>query len=93
MKWTNKKPTIDGFYFVKCVGQLSGNKFTTVVKVYNDCSSVFFDGENYTLNDDAFLEWSDVPIDPPNPSDDGRASARPVQQLVGQTSLPEQDNV
>jgi hypothetical protein len=31
-------------------------------------------------------------VDPPNPSDDGRASARPVNHVVGQT-LPEQNHV
>ena len=64
MRWTTNKPTKDGFYFVKCIGQLSGNKFETVVKVYNDCTRVFYDGDNYMINESVFVEWSDVPIEP-----------------------------
>ena len=89
MKWTTKKPVTDGFYFVKCIGTIYGNKFISVVKVYANCTKVFYDGDNFSLNDDCFYEWSDVAIEPPNPPADLPPSGGQVQQLVGQ-QLPEE---
>jgi hypothetical protein len=65
MRWTTNKPTKDGFYFVKCIGRLSGNMYETVVKVYDNCKKVFYDGDNYWITDSVFTAWSDTPIEPP----------------------------
>jgi hypothetical protein len=67
MKWTKEKPKKDGFYFVKCIGVFSSNEYVTVVKVYNNCEMVFYDGENFSIEYPRFVGWSDCPINPPDP--------------------------
>lgn len=66
--WTTAKPNVEGFYWCKCRGQLSGKIHTTVVAVYRpnatDGLRVFWDGENFSINDDCFTAWSG-PIEPP----------------------------
>lgn len=70
MKWTKTKPKVEGWYWVKAVGALSGNVYETMVKVYNskpvkkdEPNRVFWDGSNYSINDnDSFVEWGSEPI-------------------------------
>lgn len=65
MHWTSKPPTQDGFYWCQCKGILSGKLFVTVVKVSNNCTNVFWDGDNFAIDDDSFIQWSDQPIPQP----------------------------
>jgi hypothetical protein len=62
MNYTKKKPTVDGHYWVKARGILSGNVKEFVVHVYRNCETVFWDGENCSIKNENFLEWSDRPI-------------------------------
>lgn len=66
MTWTKNKPTEDGFYWCKCVGELSGRIHSTVVKVYNKQTAVLWDGSNFHINDESFTMWSDRPIPSPD---------------------------
>ena len=72
MYWTLNRPTVDGFYFAKCRGQLTGNTCIKFVKVYGDAKTVFYDGENFNITDDCFLEWGDRPIAHPSDFPDRR---------------------
>jgi hypothetical protein len=67
MYWTNKKPTTDGFYWVKQTGELTGKIFSHIVHVYNKATTVYSDGENFSIDTDIFLKWSDEPIEEPKP--------------------------
>ncbi len=64
--WTKEKPKCDGWYWCKCYGSLSGELYETMVKVYNQCNTVFWDGTNYSLDCPSFAEWSDSPIERPH---------------------------
>ena len=63
--YTTKQPTIDGFYWCKCRGRLSGVVYETVVRVSNNGKNVFWDGDNFNMNNHDFLEWSNNPIPKP----------------------------
>lgn len=69
MNWTKQKPTKDGHYWVKARGVLSGTIRPHVVHVYNKGTSVFWDGENFNISYDGFLEWSDTRIRMPGEYD------------------------
>lgn len=67
-KWCKERPTKAGYYWVKIRGELSGKVYEHIVKVYEVQSTVafvFYDGENYTLEDECFIMWSTQPIEPP----------------------------
>lgn len=60
MKWTYDKPNEDGFYFVRISANL-GKEHTNVVHVLtrlNGQHSVFWDGENVSINHERFIKWS-----------------------------------
>jgi len=61
--WTKNKPTKDGYYWVTSVGQLTGRDYTHPVKVSG--TTVFSDGENFSIDSDMFLEWYTEPIPMP----------------------------
>ena len=58
LHYTTCTPNVDGFYWVKTKGALSGRSFETIVKVYNQCTIVFYDGENFSVNDPRFEQWA-----------------------------------
>lgn len=68
MAWSTKKPTIEGYYWVKAKGQLSGQEYIHPVKVYRSSrlkpvpDSVFSDGDNFSIKHDLFMEWWDEQI-------------------------------
>jgi hypothetical protein len=47
------------------IGQLSGNLYKHVVRVYNKASLVYSDDETFNIDSDIFLEWSNKPIEEP----------------------------
>lgn len=71
MHWTTNSPTKEGFYWCKCYSILKNSTYITVVKAYSSntktkkVDTVFWDGENFTLNKDDFREWSSEPIEMP----------------------------
>jgi len=65
MAWINEPPTKDGYWWVRSRGVLNGEDYVHPVKVYNDCSTVFSDGENFTIDCDLFLQWWDREIPTP----------------------------
>ena len=66
MKWTTARPTVEGHYWMEAE-TLSGQIKRFIVHVYpsNYDWYVFWDGENFHLNADCFLRWSDTPIPEP----------------------------
>ena len=77
MIWTNDKPEVEGHYWAECVGQLSGRQYKTIVNVYasddsdgdsdnGDIDTVFWDGENMSINNSSFLRWGSEPIAEPD---------------------------
>ncbi len=55
MKWSPYIPTLAGFYWVKCKGELSGKEYVQVAKVYKclkdstGVDTLYLEGDNYTL--------------------------------------------
>ena len=68
MAWTKEKPKVEGFYWLKAAGELSGKEYIHPVHVYKlnkeqeYPETVFSDGTNFSINHDLFLEWWDQPI-------------------------------
>ena len=67
LTWVMQRPLIEGHYWCRCAGQLSGRLYTTVVRAYaskpgGPVDTIFWDGENFPLLQDSFHLWSDRPI-------------------------------
>jgi hypothetical protein len=64
LKYSKERPQIPGFYFVKARGDLSGKIYQTVVHVYKSQATlehpdrVSWDGDNYWISDDCFIEFA-----------------------------------
>ncbi len=70
MKWTKNKPTKKGYYWVRSKTLISGKIKDFIVHVYSSTpkgtpDTVFWDGENFSLDDETFLKWSDEPVEKP----------------------------
>ena len=68
MAWSREKPKIEGYYWVKAEGGLTGKEYIHPVKVYHSNrdkdfpDTVFSDGTNFNINHDLFKEWWDQQI-------------------------------
>lgn len=68
MAWTKEVPKIEGYYWVKAQGELTGNEYIHPVHVYRTNrgikypNTVFSDGGNFNIKHDLFKEWWDQPI-------------------------------
>ena len=54
MKYGTTRPTVEGFYWVRCWAALAGREYETIVKVYVTGSgpTIFWDGVNVSIDDD-----------------------------------------
>jgi hypothetical protein len=63
MKYTTSRLVVEGFYWVRCWAALAGREYETIMKVYfndsfrksdsgNGPNTVFWDGENVSIDDD-----------------------------------------
>ena len=63
MSWSKNIPKIEGYYWVKAKGQLTGKDYVHPVHLYKsngqfkEPNTVFSDGENFSVNNDMFIEW------------------------------------
>lgn len=68
MAWTKEKPKIEGYYWVKAAGVLTGQEYIHPVRVYRSNrhlefpNRVFSDGDNFSISHDLFKEWWDQQI-------------------------------
>jgi hypothetical protein len=66
--WIKNLPREEGYYWVKAQGILSGQEFNRPVHVYKSTKElnfpdrVFFDGSNFPIGYDKFIEWWDEMI-------------------------------
>ena len=69
--WTTSRPLVEGWYWCRCRGTLSGAIYTTMVKAYRSDTKLgppttaFWDGDNLSISSDCFTAWSDTPIPEP----------------------------
>lgn len=79
MNWTTTVPSKEGFYWVKCRGEMSGKEYIQVAKFYssqrnNVVDMVYLEGDNYGVrpsqmsircNPSNIEQYSDQPIKQP----------------------------
>jgi hypothetical protein len=71
MAWIEATPTQEGYYWVKAAGVLTGKFNKHVVHVYSSDhyeekpDTVFWDGENFSIDSYLFKKWWDEPIEVP----------------------------
>jgi hypothetical protein len=57
LQYTTSKPTVDGWYWVKALTS-GGSLYETIAKVYNKGTTVFYDGENFSIDSERFRMWA-----------------------------------
>jgi len=67
--WSMKKPTEDGYYWMRSPGQLSGRPYVRPVHLYSSNkespqNTVFSDGENIEANREEYEWWTEKIIKP-----------------------------
>lgn len=68
MAWTKEIPKIEGYYWVKAAGDLTGKDYIHPVRVYRSNrniqfpNTVFSDGGNFSIKHSLFKEWWDQQI-------------------------------
>ncbi len=63
IRWMQKKPTLEGYYFVEIRGELTGRIVLKVCHCYygsprNSTMTVFMDGENNSITSSMFRRFS-----------------------------------
>ena len=60
LKWTRKKPTVDGYYWYKGINEWDHKLYTSIVRVETDSQSMFayFSEDDYFSVPDSDGEWA-----------------------------------
>jgi hypothetical protein len=62
--WTRTKPNVDGYYWVRSPGHLTGKPYIRPCHLYSSTSnspqsSLFSDGDNFSADSSEYEWWSD----------------------------------